>query len=324
MPRPCRARRVCAEPECRAFAPESFGSSADEVVNLLVEEYEAIRIVDFEKRTHEQCAVQMGVSRTTVTEIYERARFKLADAIVNGKRLLIGGGSYEVCGGECAGHCAGRCRWKYRALAETIAVNPHHKGQSIMKIAIPVKNDAIFQHFGMAPAFKVYTVENTAVAATALIETPGQGHSAKVTPLVENQVDCVICGGIGEGAASALAAAGIQLIAGISGNADEAAAACIAKTLESNPEAAAAVSRHAHRHAHGHGHGCGCGCGSEEGKECCGHEHDGECCGEGECGCHNGEHGHCCRHGENHADDEKGGCCGHGHGHGHCCSRHNA
>ena len=51
-----------------------------------------IRLVDYEKRTHEQCAQQMQISRTTVTEIYEKARFKVADAIVNGKPLLIGVG----------------------------------------------------------------------------------------------------------------------------------------------------------------------------------------------------------------------------------------
>ena len=340
MPRPCRARRVCSEPCCRAFGPErpakpsetgGAGKGEADVVNLLVEEFEVIRIVDFEKRTHEQCATQMGVSRTTVTEIYERARFKLADAIVNAKRLVIEGGSYEICGGACAKHCAGRCPWKYKALAESVEANFKVKGSVIMKIAIPVKNENIFQHFGMAPAFKVYTVENRTIVGTEMIEAAGQGHGAKVAPLVANHVDCVVCGGIGDGAASALAAAGIQLIAGINGNADEAAAACVAETLESCPEAAAAVSRHAHRHAHGcgcgghghEGHGeCGCGCHEHEEKEACGcHGHEEGCGGhghDGECGCH-GE-GPCHGHGEE-ADHEGCGCHGHGRG-GHCCRHH--
>jgi len=54
---------------------------------MTVDEYEAIRLIDLEKRTHEQCAEQMGISRTTVTEIYETARYKLADCVVNGKTL---------------------------------------------------------------------------------------------------------------------------------------------------------------------------------------------------------------------------------------------
>ncbi len=74
------------------------GSTGYDVVILSTDEYEAIRLVDFEKKTHEQCAQQMDISRTTVTEIYERARFKLADSIVNGKRLVIDHGMGIVIG----------------------------------------------------------------------------------------------------------------------------------------------------------------------------------------------------------------------------------
>ena len=75
MPRPSRCRRVCCEPLVRLFAPQG-GEELTPVV-LLVEEYEAIRIVDLEKRTHDQCAQQMQISRTTATEIYEKARFTI-------------------------------------------------------------------------------------------------------------------------------------------------------------------------------------------------------------------------------------------------------
>ena len=92
MPRPSRRRRVCAEPCYDSFAP--CGQQGRDCVQLTVDEFEAIRLVDLEKQTHEGCAAQMGISRTTVTEIYERARFKLADCIVNGKTLQIGGGTY--------------------------------------------------------------------------------------------------------------------------------------------------------------------------------------------------------------------------------------
>ena len=61
MARPTRCRRVCSEPSCKGFAPSSV-KSAGEVV-LAVDEYEVIRLVDYEKRTHEQCAAQMEVSR---------------------------------------------------------------------------------------------------------------------------------------------------------------------------------------------------------------------------------------------------------------------
>ena len=110
MPRPSRCRRVCCEPLVRLFAPQG-GEDLTPVV-LLVEEYEAIRIVDLEKRTHDQCAQQMQISRTTATEIYEKARFKIADAIVNGKPLVIEGGNYRICQETNCCACAGRCRRK--------------------------------------------------------------------------------------------------------------------------------------------------------------------------------------------------------------------
>ena len=69
-----------------------------------------------------------------------------------------------------------------------------------MKIAMPVKNDAIFQHFGMAPNFKIYVVQDGAVISTETIAAGGHGHAAVVNLLVKNAVDCVICGGLGPGA----------------------------------------------------------------------------------------------------------------------------
>ena len=81
MPRPSRCRRICLEPSYVRFAPCGFEEG--EEIQLTVDEYEAVRLIDFGKQTHEQCARQMGVSRTTVTEMYERARYKIADCIVN-------------------------------------------------------------------------------------------------------------------------------------------------------------------------------------------------------------------------------------------------
>lgn len=105
MARPSRCRRICLEPEYDRFAP--CGVSDGEQIVLTVDEYEAVRLIDFEKKTHEQCARQMGISRTTVTEMYETARFKIADCLVNGKQLRITGGNYRLCDGSARPCCAG-------------------------------------------------------------------------------------------------------------------------------------------------------------------------------------------------------------------------
>ena len=60
---------------------------------LTLDEYEVIRLVDLEQQTHEQCAAQMDISRSTVQEIYEVARRKIAACLVHGKSLHITGGT---------------------------------------------------------------------------------------------------------------------------------------------------------------------------------------------------------------------------------------
>ena len=91
MARPTRCRRICIEPAYDSFRPE--GIPTGEKITMTVDEYEVIRLVDLKKYTHGQCAQQMGISRTTVTEIYESARYKLADSLVHGKVLSISGGN---------------------------------------------------------------------------------------------------------------------------------------------------------------------------------------------------------------------------------------
>lgn len=101
MARPTRCRRICREPEYNSFTRE--GTSSGGTVILSLDEYEVIRLIDLEKNTHEQCAQRMGISRTTVTEIYQAARYKVADGIVHGKSLRIAGGHYHLCDGTAPG-----------------------------------------------------------------------------------------------------------------------------------------------------------------------------------------------------------------------------
>ena len=277
MPRPQRRRRVCSEPEYTEFLPK--GSTGYDVVILFTDEYEAIRLVDFEKKTHEQCALQMEISRTTVTEIYERARFKLADSIVNGKRLVIEGGSYRLCGGT-AKNCCGRNCINSLLYSKNSDGNVLGKkgGANIMRIAVTYDKGQIFQHFGHTEQFKVYDVEDRKITAEQVVDTMGNGHGALAGFLAANQVDTLICGGIGGGAQNALAEAGIKLYGGVSGSADEAVKALIEGNLGYNPDV------HCDHHEHGHGgsHQCGghqCGSRGEGESHQCGSHGEGHVCG---------------------------------------------
>ena len=126
-----------------------------------------------------------------------------------------------------------------------------------MKIAVTYENGEIFQHFGHTEQFKIYEVEDGKVVNSAVQSTNGQGHGALAGVLKESGVDTLICGGIGGGARMALQEAGVQLYAGVSGDADQAVASLLAGTLVQNAEA---TCDH-----HGHGHHEEGGCGSHEG-----------------------------------------------------------
>ena len=107
MARPFKARRVCSQPMVEVFGP--LDQDAATRVELTLEEYETIRLIDLLDCTQEECAGQMGVARTTVQAVYNSARKKLAQVLVDGKRLCISGGAYELCP-HSAGCCKKECR----------------------------------------------------------------------------------------------------------------------------------------------------------------------------------------------------------------------
>ena len=137
-----------------------------------------------------------------------------------------------------------------------------------MKIAATYDNGNIFQHFGKTEFFKVYEIEDNKVVSSEVIGSNGTGHGALAGLLAEQGISVLICGGIGGGAQSALAEAGIELCSGAQGDADVAVDAYLKGELVST-----GVNCDHHHHEDGHscgsheeGHSCGnCGggCGSQ-------------------------------------------------------------
>ena len=82
MPRPKKCRKVCQMPQIREFFPAG-SSSCDFAVILTVDEYEAIRLIDRQGFSQEECSSYMQVARTTVQMIYNSARQKLAEAFIH-------------------------------------------------------------------------------------------------------------------------------------------------------------------------------------------------------------------------------------------------
>lgn len=232
MARPIRCRKIRALPEFYRFSPDD---GANGEVQLTLDELETVRLLDSSALTQEEAAAQMGVARTTVTALYETARRKIADCLLNGRRLVISGGAWKI-------------------ESKEMPDFPAKEGN--MRIAVTFENGEVFQHFGHTGFFKFYDVADGAVIKSEVVGTNGQGHGALSGFLKNAGVDTLICGGIGGGAQAALKEAGIAFFGGVSGNADDAVQALLAGNLVYNPN----VKCSHHGDGHGEAHSCSGNC----------------------------------------------------------------
>lgn len=254
-------------PKYDMFIPQ--GSEGNDVISLRFDEYEVIRLIDLERETQEQCAVQMDISRTTVAEIYESARTKLADSLVNGKPLTISGGHFRICDGskDVSASCPYTQTHSHFLTQQFVPCTIARllKGMvNKMKIAVTYDNEngEIFQHFGHTEQFKLYDIEDGKIANSQVVSADGFGHGALAGFLSNLKVDTLICGGIGGGAQAALADVNIRLYGGVQGNADAAVQELLNSSLSYDPDV------HCNHHEEGHA----CGEHKEGGQSC--HCHD--------------------------------------------------
>lgn len=127
MPRPHKNRCISVQPISVVYKPAGIPARQLEWVTLRLDEFETIRLLDHVGMDQEQAAVQMGISRPTVTRIYASARQKIASAIVQGQAICIEGGPVTQtqpprgpgCGG--GGRRGGRNRHRHG--------NPHNTGE---------------------------------------------------------------------------------------------------------------------------------------------------------------------------------------------------
>jgi len=81
-------------PAMEGFKPFGVPMRELESIDLLFEEYEALRLADYENLTQEKAAKKMNISRPTFTRLYDKARKSIAKAFVEGKAIIIRGGTY--------------------------------------------------------------------------------------------------------------------------------------------------------------------------------------------------------------------------------------
>lgn len=96
MSRPKKCRWIAMEPDITVFKPRGVPASKLEVVELQLDELEAIRLADLEGLYHSEAAQKMELSRATFGRIISEARRKVADALTNGKMLVFKGGNIAL------------------------------------------------------------------------------------------------------------------------------------------------------------------------------------------------------------------------------------
>ena len=87
MPRPRKCRMVCRLPGASEFVPLDGRKDASPIV-LTVDEFEALRLIDGEDYSQEQCGEQMHIARATVQQIVDSARKKISFATQNFGRAI--------------------------------------------------------------------------------------------------------------------------------------------------------------------------------------------------------------------------------------------
>lgn len=87
MPRKKHSRKVVAPPRFKSYIPSGYKKESKEIIQLLYEEYEALKLTDYEGMHHHEACRLMGVSRPTFARIYESARKKIATALVEVREI---------------------------------------------------------------------------------------------------------------------------------------------------------------------------------------------------------------------------------------------
>lgn len=92
MARPKNKRTITTPPRIKAYMPVEHVSLEFDPIRLNIEEFETIKLLDYEGLSQQEASEIMKVSRPTLTRIYENARIIIAKGLTEGRQIIIGGG----------------------------------------------------------------------------------------------------------------------------------------------------------------------------------------------------------------------------------------
>jgi predicted DNA-binding protein (UPF0251 family)/predicted Fe-Mo cluster-binding NifX family protein len=206
MSRPITERKIHFTSPSRVFVPRGLPAREQDQVSLSRDEAEAIRLADLEGLYQQAAALRMGISRPTFGRIIECAHRKVADALINGKRLLIEGGE----------------------------LLPAQEDEVPLRIALPTRADQVDEHFGHCSFFTVYSFgKDGKLESEERIEAPDGCACKSGLParLGQMGVTHLVACHVGQGAAGVLRSYGITVVRGACGSTKEAAESFISEYL---------------------------------------------------------------------------------------------
>ncbi len=95
MARPKKCRKISNPPIMKGFIPHGIPLCDLETIQLTFEGFETIKLLNYEFLSQEQAAIQMNVSRPTLSRIYNKAISVIAKAFIECKAIEIEGGEYQ-------------------------------------------------------------------------------------------------------------------------------------------------------------------------------------------------------------------------------------
>ena len=131
MSRPHKKRRVCFTPTFTLFKPAGVPIKKTEIIELRLDELEAMRLANLEGLYQEDGAKRMNTSRATFGRILTDARRKVTDAIINGKPISVEGGNVAFCeGGDDGCENADNCIYKKDAEDDNDVDEPFNNDEN--------------------------------------------------------------------------------------------------------------------------------------------------------------------------------------------------
>ena len=268
-PRPKNIRKVNDMPVTAGFKPIGLNGCCKNTIFLHFEEYEAIRLCDYEMKTQQEASVSMGVSRPTLSRIYVSARRKIAKALVRGVTIMIEGGAAYT---DSEWFRCGACGFLFNNINPALKIRKMecpvcysddlsisniniNKNEIMMKIAIPTRDNVVDNHFGHCEYYTILTVgqDNQILSSETIPSPQGCGCKSNIAGELENMgVSVMLAGNMGQGALNVLTSHHIKVIRGCSGNLLEVAADYLSGKLT---DSGVGCSSHEHHHeCHGHSH----------------------------------------------------------------------